>query len=67
MNILFFLDSYKYKDDIVTDINNQVIYKTSNISIMIYLFIILSISYAIINRNIKNKNEEYPIYISDVY
>ena len=63
----FYLDSYKYKNDIVTDINNQAIYKTSNISIMIYLFIILSISYAIINRNIKNKNEEYPIYISDVY
>ena len=64
---IFYLSPSKYNDNIVTEINNEMIYKTNNASIIIYFFIVLSISYAVISRNKKRKNEEYPIDISDVY
>lgn len=63
----FYLSPYKYKDGLVSELNEEIIYKTSNISIIIYFFIVLGITYAIISRNKKRKNEEYPINITDVY
>ena len=64
---IFYLSPSKYNDNIVTETNNEMMYKTNNVSIIIYFFIVLSISYAVISRNKKRKNEEYPIDISDVY
>ena len=64
---IFYVSPSKYNGNIVTEINNEIMYKTSNVSIILYFFIVLSISYAIISRNKKRKNEEYPIDISDVY
>ena len=64
---IFYLSPSKYNDNIVTETNNEMMYKTNNVSIIIYFFIVLSISYAVISRKKKRKNEEYPIDISDVY
>ena len=64
---IFYLSPSKYNDNIVTETNNEMMHKTNNVSIIIYFFIVLSISYAVISRNKKRKNEEYPIDISDVY
>lgn len=64
---IFYLSPSKYNEGLVTEINNEIIYKTNNISIIIYFFIVLGITYTVIYRNKKRKNEEYPINISDVY
>ena len=64
---IFYLSPYKYKDGLVSELKEEIMYKTSNISIIIYFFIVLGITYAIISRNKKRKNEEYPINITDVY
>ena len=64
---IFYVSPSKYNGNIVTEINNEIMYKTSNVSIIIYFFIVLGISYAIISRNKRRKNEEYTIDISDVY
>ena len=64
---IFYLSPYKYKDGLVSELKEEIMYKTSNISIIIYFFIVIGITYTIISRNKKRKNEEYPINIIDVY